>query len=163
MSRDLIIAEAYGRRGRDRRFARQVQQGKCRQNPFAPVPGRLFRPRRNRSGRRAPVQTYPVPSQLVPAPQFPSAAARWWRLFTLQKKPSAIMENIEMLNPTLPFAIFDLIRRAVEAAAERPEVDIPADRKEVIAAQVLREARKLSEVHEIERAVVPKSNGSRKA
>lgn len=62
-----------------------------------------------------------------------------------------------MLNPTLPIAVFDLIRRAVEKAAERPEVDIPAEQKEVIATQVVREARKLPESREIEQAAAPKS------
>ena len=63
-----------------------------------------------------------------------------------------------MLNPTLPLAIFDLIRRAVEKAAERPEVDIPAEQKEVIATQVVREARKLPESRAIEEAATPKSS-----
>ena len=62
-----------------------------------------------------------------------------------------------MLNPTLPLAVFDLIRRAVEQAAERPEVDIPAEQKEVVATQVVREARKLPEVQELEQATAPKS------
>ena len=62
-----------------------------------------------------------------------------------------------MLNASLPFAVFELIRRAVESAAERPEVDIPSDRKDVVAAQVIREARKLPEVRDLEQAATPKS------
>jgi hypothetical protein len=62
-----------------------------------------------------------------------------------------------MLNPMLPLAVFDLIRRAVEKAAERPEVDIPTEQKELVAAQVVREARKLPEVQDLEQATSPKS------
>jgi lysozyme len=87
------------------------------------------------------------------------ASSRWQRLFAPHPKPTALLstENTDMLNPTLPLAVFDLIKRAVEVAAERPEVDIPADRKEVVAAQVAREAGKLPEMQELETATAPKS------
>lgn len=62
-----------------------------------------------------------------------------------------------MLNPALPLAVFDLIRRAVERAADRPEVDIPAGRKEIVASQVVRETRKLPEVQALEEATSPNS------
>jgi lysozyme len=90
----------------------------------------------------------------------PTSTASWWRrLSGLQPKPTALLstENTQMLNPTLPLAVFDLIKRAVEVAAERPEVDIAADRKQIIAAQVAREAGKLPEMQELERAAAPKS------
>ena len=45
----------------------------------------------------------------------------------------------------------------MQKAAERPEVDIPPDRKEIVAQQVVREARKLPEIQELEEASAPKS------
>ena len=62
-----------------------------------------------------------------------------------------------MLNPAIPLVISDLIRRAVEQAAERPDVDIPASQKEIVATQVVREAQSLPELREIEKAAIPKS------
>jgi lysozyme len=79
-----------------------------------------------------------LPTQLrkparEPKPVLPTAAiVAWWRrLFAPHAKPTAVLftENPDMFNPTLPLAVFDLIRRAVEKAAERPEVDIPAEQK----------------------------------
>jgi len=89
-----------------------------------------------------------------------STILAWWRRLVSQPPKPALplhTENPAMLNPALPLVVFDLIRRAVESAAERPEVDIPAERKEVIATQVVREARKLPEVQEFEQATAPKS------
>ncbi len=60
---------------------------------------------------------------------------------------------MEILRP-LPGA---LIRRALERAAERPDVDIPAGQKEIIATEVVREAQNLPELREIEQAATPKS------
>jgi hypothetical protein len=102
----------------------------------------------------------PQPSRKPNAiPQATSTGSWWQRLLAPQQKPIALLstENPDMLNPTLPLAVFDLIRRAVEVAAERPEVDIPADRKEVIAAQIAREAGKLPEMQELEKATAPTS------
>jgi hypothetical protein len=62
-----------------------------------------------------------------------------------------------MTSAAIPSIIFDIIAKAVLKAAERPEVDIPADRKDLIAAQVVREARKLPEIAELEAAAAPKS------
>lgn len=61
-----------------------------------------------------------------------------------------------MPNATLPLVVVDLIRRAVETAAEQPDVEIPAERKEEVAAAVVREARKLPELRTIEQASNPK-------
>jgi lysozyme len=104
--------------------------------------------------------TSPQPSRkpkAVPQPTSPASQGR--HLLAAQQTPIAPLrtETPDMLNPTLPLAVFDLIKRAVEAAAERPEVDIPADRKKVIAAQVAREAGKLPEMQELEKATAPKS------
>src|SRR3712207_6541211 len=71
--------------------------------------------------------------------------------------PHLTTGETKMISPTIPLVIFDIVSKAVQRAAERPEVDIPADRKDVIAAQVVREARKLPEVQQIEEAVAPKS------
>ena len=95
-----------------------------------------------------------------PVSRLAAAIASWWRrIFAPQPRPITPLftENANMLNPTLPLAIFDLIRRAVENAAERPEVDIPAEQKETVAAQVVREARKLPEMQDLEQAAAPKS------
>ena len=62
-----------------------------------------------------------------------------------------------MVPAAIPSIIFDVISKAVQAAAERPEVDIPENRKDIIAAQIVREARKLPEVQNIEQTAAPKS------
>jgi lysozyme len=89
-----------------------------------------------------------------------ATAVLWWRrLFAPRATPITLAhtEAIPMLNPMLPLAISDLIRRAVEQAAERPDVDIPAGQKEIIAAEVVREAQNLPELRRIEQAATPKS------
>ena len=94
-----------------------------------------------------------------PRPAPAEAAVPWWRpLLGLRSKPSTSRkENSAMLNPAFPIAVLDLIGRAVERAAERPEVDIPAEQKETVAAQVVREARKLPELRTLEESARPKS------
>jgi hypothetical protein len=55
----------------------------------------------------------------------------------------------------IPAAIFELITKALQKAAERPDVDIPPDRKEIVAQQVVRQARNLPEIQELEEASAP--------
>ena len=107
------------------------------------------------------------PGSTAAMPSHPKAASRpgaaivaWLRrLFAPQAQPVTLAhtEILPTLNPTLPLVISDLIRRAVEQAAERPEVDIPASQKEIVATQVVREAQSLPELREIEKAAIPKS------
>ncbi len=78
--------------------------------------------------------------------------APWTKAFTHSHK-----ETIPMLNPTIPLVISDLIRRAVERAADRPDVDIPQSQKEIVAAEVVREAQRLPELRAIEEAATRKS------
>ena len=103
----------------------------------------------------------PTPARqpaLEPQPVPPTATVSWWRRLLAAKPIAALTtENPDMINPMLPMVVFDLIKRAVEKAAERPEVDIPVEQKELVAAQVVREARKLPEVQELEQALAPKS------
>ena len=108
----------------------------------------------------SPEPTAAKPSHPKPASQPGAAIVAWLRrLFAPQAKPVMLAnaETLPMLNPTLPLIISDLIRRAVEQAAERPEVDIPASQKEIVATQVVREAQSLPELREIEKAAIPKA------
>jgi lysozyme len=100
-----------------------------------------------------------------PVPRTLPIIAWWQRIFAPRAKPIAALstENPDMINPMLPMVVFDLIKRAVEKAAERPEVDIPAEQKELVAAQVVREARKLPEVGNSNRRPSRNPDGSRGA
>jgi hypothetical protein len=64
-------------------------------------------------------------------------------------------ETTRMINPNL-LVVFDLIRHAVEKAAERADVAIPAEHKAEVAAEVVREAQDLPEARALERAATPK-------
>lgn len=71
--------------------------------------------------------------------------------------PDPTQRRTTMIPAAIPILIFDVISQAVQKAAERVEVDIPEDRKDVIAAQVVREAQKLPEMQDLKEAAAPKS------